>query len=353
MFSYIDILNLFGPVWVASGAQGTFGEGYKDHWLRRLGGMCFWFVTFVAKTVTAYENKGNTELKADGFTPLEFIPQTIYIPFRLWCQNVCLNCFGLSNAGIRAALRDRRWQKRKKPFMLSFMPVGKKNNWLDQALYFVSNLQRELVYFSCPTVGLQFNASCPNVGKNPLELAPFMKEILDILGDLRMPIFVKINAQFPIPLAKEISEHPACAGLIMGNTLPFGAKLPDGWPQVDWVKYFGTDDPKKSPLAWRFGEREGETGLICRADPSKAGGLSGAPLLPIVCHWIREARIAGIKCHINAGGGILSPRGAFRAWLAGADSISLGMISGFRPWAMLPTTIFAHVLFGGIGRRVK
>lgn len=345
MYNHIDILNLFGSVWAASGAQGTFGEGYKDHWLRRLGGMCFWFVTFVAKTVTAHENTGNTKLKADGFTPLEFIPRTIFINWSLWWKNVCLNCFGLSNAGIRAALRDRRWQKRKKPFMLSFMPVGEKNTWLAQARHFVSSITGELMDFRCPTIGLQFNASCPNVGGNPLEIAPFIREILDILGNLVIPIFVKINAQFPIELAKEISKHPACAGLIMGNTLPFGAKLPDGWPQVDWVKYFGTDKPEESPLAKRFPKASGEP------DPSKAGGLSGAPLLPIVCHWIREARLAGITCHINAGGGILSPRDAFLAWCAGADSISLGMISAFRPWAMLPTTIFAHALFGGIGRR--
>lgn len=346
MYNYIDILNLFGSVWAASGAQGTFGEGYRDHWLRRLGGMCFWFVTFVAKTVTAHENKGNTELKADGFTPLEFIPRTIFITPWLWWHNICLNSFGLSNAGIGAALRDGRWQKRKKPFMLSFMPVGEKDTWIDQAIYFVDTLQREIGYFK-GAVALQFNASCPNVGKNPLELAPFMKEILDILAKLGIPILVKINAQFPIDLAKELSAHRTCSGIIMGNTLPFGAKLPDDWPQVDWVKYFGTDKPEESPLARRFPKTSGET------DPSKAGGLSGAPLLPIVCHWIRKAREAGITCHINAGGGILSPRGAFRAWHAGADSISLGMISAFRPWMMLPTILFAHALFGGIGRRVQ
>ncbi len=217
--------------------------------------------------------------------------------------------------------------------MISFMPVGDKSTWLLQARKFVSTIRPVLRAFHT-LIALQLNVSCPNVGKNPLELASFLRELLDILCDLGIPIVVKINAQFPIPLAKEMSKHLACTGIIMGNTMPFGAKMPEGWPQVPWMKLFGTDDPKESPLTLRF---EGEA--------SKAGGYSGKHLLHIVCKWIEEARAAGITCHINAGGGIYGPWAAFCAWCSGADSISLGMINSFRPWMMLPTTLLAHFLF--------
>lgn len=328
-----SILRTFGVVWAASGAQGTFGEGYKDHWLRRLGGMCFWFVTFVAKTVTTNKNIGNTPLEADGFRPKEFIPRTVFITFWLWLQASCLNCFGLSNDGIESALKTGKWQKREKPFMLSFMPIGDKSTWLEQAGKFVEKVRVDLLDFLAE-IALQFNASCPNTGIDPKLLAPFLVKILEVLRALGIPIFVKINAEFPIPLAKVISEHPSCSGLIMGNTMPFGGKLPTDWPQVPWIKLFGTDEPSESPLAHRFG-----------GDPGKAGGYSGKHLLPIVCRWIKEAREVGITCHINAGGGILNPWGAWKAWRAGADSISLGMISGFRPLMMLPTTLTAQMLF--------
>ncbi len=337
-----NILRILGAVWMASGAKGTFGEGYKIDRLKRLGLMCHWFITFVAKTVTAEKNEGNTPLEEDGFSVKHWIPKSIYITFFLWWKKACLNCFGLSNGGIEAALSQtkfKRWQDRTKPFMLSFMPVGDKSTWLAQTRKFVDALLQELPSFRAQ-VALQFNSSCPNTGNNPLELAPFITQIFDILEELDIPILLKINAEFPIPLAKEISLHPACSGFVMGNTLPFGSRLPEGWPQVDWIGLFGTDKPEESPLALRF-----------EGDPKKAGGLSGAPLLPIVCHWIAEAREAGITCHINAGGGINSPRDVSKVWLAGADSISLGTISMFRPWIMLPTTLFAHFLFRLLPRK--
>ncbi len=334
-------LALFGVVWAASGAQGTFGEGYKLNWIKRLGGMCYLFVTSVMKTVTAEANFGNTPLEADGFSVKERMPKSVWITPWSWLHCYCLNCFGLSNGGIAAALRTGKWQARWKPFMISFMPVGDKSTWLDQTRKFVKLMQLGLRDIHT-TVALQANFSCPNTGKDPLELAPFMKEILDILCALGIPILVKINAQFPVALAKEISKHPAVTGFIMGNTIPFGGKLPDGFPQIPWVKIFGTDDPKKSPLALRFG-----------GDPSKAGGYSGKELLDIHCHWTREARKVGITCHINIGGGIYGPLGALKAWRSGADSISLGMINSFRPWMMLPTTVVAHILFRLFPRKVQ
>lgn len=326
--------NIFGSVWSASGTQGTFGEGYWYHKILRFFGLCFRGVTFVAKTVTAERNIGNTPLEDDGFTPKGWFLKTVFITLGLWRQKACLNCYGLSQDGVTSAFHKEKWQKRTRPWQLSFMPVGEKSTWLEQAERFVEMVLKNLTIKQREILGLQFNASCPNTGNDPLELAPFIKEILDILNKLEVPIFLKINAQFPIDLAKEISKHPAYLGFVMGNTLPFGAKLPAGWPQVDWVGLFGTENPSKSPLALRF-----------NGDASKAGGLSGAPLLPIVCRWIEEARKAGILCHINAGGGITGPAGVWKVWKAGANSISLGTITMFRPWNMIPTTLFAKFLF--------
>jgi dihydroorotate dehydrogenase len=65
-----------------------------------------------------------------------------------------------------------------------------------------------------------------------------------------------------------------------------------------------------------------------------AGGLSGAPLLPLVLQQIRELRKAGFTKHINGGGGILYARDVKEMYEAGANSISIGSVAFLNPWAI-------------------
>ena len=87
---------------------------------------------------------------------------------------------------------------------------------------------------------------------------------------------------------------------------------------IDWQGLFGTT---KSPLAHLGG-----------------GGLSGEPLLQLLHGWIVQARVAGIKKPLNAGGGILSLKDAKQIMEACAfkdgeeSSIALGSIAILRPW---------------------
>jgi len=167
------------------------------------------------------------------------------------------------------------------------------------------------------SIGLQKNETCPNVNKRETNWGEMIYEIkvgLEMIGELNIPVIPKLNVLTPIEVAKEISESEHCDALCVSNTIPWG-KLPE---RIDWEGLFGS---KTSPLA-RFG----------------GGGYSGAGLLPLVCDWIKEARYAGIKKHINVGGGILRPDDVNVIHKVGGNSISLGSIRILR-WRRMPATI--------------
>jgi dihydroorotate dehydrogenase len=99
---------------------------------------------------------------------------------------------------------------------------------------------------------------------------------------------------------------------------------------VDWDYLFGKTGSLKSPLQLRGFEQP--------------GGLSGKPLLPIVCRLIADIRSHDVRKHINGCGGILGPWSAFKVMRAGADSISVGSAAILAPWGVLPAIITAHVV---------
>ena len=124
----------------------------------------------------------------------------------------------------------------------------------------------------------------------------------------------------PVAEARAIADHPACDALCVSNTIPWG-EMAD---RIDWAGLFGS----RSPL-----------------DRVGGGGLSGAPLLPIVAGWIAEARREGITVPINAGGGILRPADAGVLREAGASSVFVGTIAMLRGWRLARTIRHANRLF--------
>jgi dihydroorotate dehydrogenase len=301
----------FRPVENASGAQGFFGEGYPFHRYWKLAGLTFQNCGFVAKTTTMEERlspkegKGNMPLKKDGITPKEFRPKCIVVKFQ---KGVVLNSVGLSGPGAERLLQDGRWQKRTEPFWLSFMSVQRTaSDRLLETWEFVGLMKRHVPDFA-KKVGLEINFSCPNVGLDSRHLLNEIGETLDVAGRLQIPLRVKLNALVPPSAAVEVARHNECDAITMGNTIPWG-QLPD---RIDWKGLFGTD---VSPLV-RLG----------------GGGLSGWPLLSIVCDWIREARDFGLAKPIVACGGIDSVEAVRRVFNAGASGVQLGCVGILRPW---------------------
>ena len=326
--------NPYGPVWGASGVQGFFGEGYPFHKIFRLvPGFSFEGMTFVAKTATISPRQGNMPLK--GIRPTERRPRCIYVDSS---KGIALNAVGLSNPGFEALFnfRDRefRWQGRTTPFQLSFMsleptPEARQREWKK----FINLASWHLPDLWTSNIGIQKNESCPNVGMDHSHIDELIDEIisnLDLARSLgvRCRLIIKLAANFPPQKVMAIAEHTLCWGLCVSNAIPWRAEIP--WlpkdDQIDWDSLFGKGSI--SPLKLRGFKQD--------------GGLSGRPLLPIVCEWIRLARQHGVRCHINGGGGILSPEDVDSYADAGADSVFLGSIAFLRPWRVQKCIRRAH-----------
>lgn len=310
---------MFSSVWGASGVSNFFNEHYWFHRFLRHFGHRFDGCTPVAKTSTLLARAGNMPLKEDGVTPRELLPKCIIVNHR---NELALNAVSLSGPGLEALCRTGKWQTYKESFQVSVMSLAKtpaeRKAELEECFKMVKNLAAQ----SEKPLGIQLNISCPNGGLDPKSLVDETIPILesaDRLLILRIPIIVKVGPDCHPEAAAKIAAHPRCDALCALNTLPFGkhpAWATDTKP-VDWKKLFGTDDPKESPLAKRF--------------PGFAGGLSGAPLRPLLLEWLRKTRTAGVRKHINAGGGLFSDLDIFAAKLAGANSVSVGSLSFLKP----------------------
>lgn len=295
----------FGPVWGASGVQGFFGEGYWFHVLLKLVGLVFHGMTFVAKTTTYLKQLGNMAMNTDGITPAHWFPDCVVTRLR---SGAALNAIGLSGPGVQALLDTGRWQTRTEPFFISFMSVAPTSGErLGEVRAFAEMLEDRLPEFHPGVLGLQWNVSCPNVGVHSEDLVNEVSNGLDMLGGLGIPVLVKLSVTVSVSIACEIGKHPACDGVVVSNTIP--------WKVVDpalKMQLFGSE---RSPL-----------------EKYNGGGLSGAPLLPLVIKWVKGARALGFTKHINAGGGILHPEHVSQLFEAGADSVFLGSIAFLRPW---------------------
>jgi len=306
----------FGSVLNASGARGFFGNKYshqigpfKPNWEG---------CTFVAKTTTLSENKGNMPMKTDGITQKEWFPKCVKVYFR---KGLMLNAVGLSGPGAKTLFETGRWQEREEPFFISFMAIKKTpEERLAETKEFVELFAKYLPGFKSP-VGLQINYSCPNVGLDPSCLVDEVKLGLKIASELGVVLMPKFNVLAPVSAVKAITEDKNCDAICVSNTIPWG-KFPE-W--INWKELFGTDI---SPL-----EKLG------------GGGLSGAPLIPLVLNWLHDARYSGINKPVNAGGGILSVNDLGYFYGAGASSIFIGSVATLRPRRVKEIVRVAHQLF--------
>lgn len=316
----MDALKQFGPVWDGAGARGFFRDPYWFHGL--VPGLSFTGSTFVAKTATTYPTAGNLPL-TDAQAPREWFPKCIWVD---WRRGMALNAVGLSGPGLRELLLAQRWQRIREPFFISFMPVLplEDDRYGFEAKRFASCLRRELPHFRSRKLGIQVNLTCPNVGADHAALVGNAWNLLDELKPLGLPLIVKLNLLVTPEAGAIIARHPACDGICMGNTIPFGTVLPKPW----WKRHF----PKGSPL-------------IARGF-SQPGGLSGAPLLPLVVRWVRQFRELDTRTPVNAGGGILHARDVDAYKQAGADSVSIASVAMLRPWRVRSVIWRAHRLFG-------
>lgn len=311
----------FGSVMNAAGTCGFF-DPKKEYWHHRVFrpfGLNFDGATFVAKTMTFDRRGGNLPLnKINGIVPEEWFPRCLIIkPF----TGAILNAVGLSNPGAKFLLEKGEWQKREKPFFLSFMVVRDTlRKKIKELLGFIKLFKKFLPEF--PTsIGLEINLSCPNVELSRKDLIEEAKQVFNIAANLDIPLVAKINALVLPETAAEIAAHPACDAIVCSNSIQWG-ELPE-W--IDWKGIFGTDVSLFSHLG--------------------GGGLSGAPLLPIIVDWLERAKKFPFPKPIIACGGIMSKADIRQVCDAGVSAIQLGSVAILRPWRVAGLIKYANKIF--------
>lgn len=293
----------FGKIWCASGTRGFFGEGY---WFHHINPFLFALkqTTFVAKTITLNSNTGNMQLQADTWQPKEWFPNCIKFNIS---KGIALNAIALSNFGIEAALATGNWGDIEEPFMLSFMPTSKTyGEKIEETRKYVQILLQWIGSFKVK-IALQVNLSCPNMGEDLKKLEDEAVAILELLDMLDIPLIPKFNVLTSPKTVARIAQETQIDAVCVSNTIPYGQM--DG--TINWTEQFGSQSPMK-----HLG----------------GGGLSGAPLFPLVLEWVKHAKEVGLSIPINAGGGIMHPFQVNDLMDAGADSVSIGTVAMLRPW---------------------
>ena len=302
----------FGPVWAMSGMLNFYSDGWPYHKILKLIGINFSKITFVSKTTTLNPNAGNMPLKKN-LMPVEFLPKSVYQDF---LHGYALNAISLSGPGAKQIIASEKLKKMTEPFQLSFMSVAPdETERLNEFKKFTEILLREYPKYKA-RIGLQLNVTCPNTEHDNPEMKEILKmlDMCDPLVEKGIAIILKISVEMPALNVLRFGEHKNCHAICTSNTVNFGS-MPE---KIDWKKMF----PDGSPLLKR------------NLNIRKPGGLSGAPLLPLVIEQIKTLRKAGFKKHINGGGGILHKSDVDKIIEAGADSISIGSVAFLNPLAV-------------------
>lgn len=312
----------FDNVCVASGVLNFFGQGWKHHKVYKVsfpGMFNFSGATFIAKTTTLNARVGNMALD-ENYMNRDWFPDCIIGDFK---KQIVLNSVGLSGPGVEELLSKKVWQNMTKPFFISFMSLGNtREEKLAEARAFVEIMKKERFFFKAP-FGIQVNVSCPNTEHPTTDMIADALAILQIIYELGVPVDLKIGvADSTLEFLHEVQSSKLCDCITCSNTIRWGQMS----ERIDWEGLFGTTE---SPLKKEYG----------------GGGLSGAPLLPIVTDWLDGARRSGIDMPLKVGGGILCKHDVDKFLLA--DGIEIGCVSILAPWRVRGIIKYANNIFGG------
>lgn len=298
-----------------STAEGFFGEGYPIYEILHIAGLDFRGSTFIARTTTLKKNLGNLLLRSNGISVKEFLPGCILPNFKggsfllsakmIW-NGLLLSADAFPGPGAEALFKDGQWQKRTEPFFISFAPTANTpKERLDELYAFVSMLKFWLPDFKAK-VGLQINYA--GINYEHLEEGEAISG-LTVASGLHIPLMPKFSVLAHPKVAAYICEKSLCDAVCVSSAIPWNKLRDIG---LDPVKLFGTEI---SPLE-KFG----------------GGGLYGKPLLPSVATWVANARMAGLKKPIVAGGGVFSKQDVDILQGVGASAVFFGSVSALRPW---------------------
>lgn len=316
-----------------SGVQGFFGEPdeYPHHWFYRfIPGFSFLRMVFVAKTVTInariYPETSNTELR-DGYKVKRLLPTSVWWSLGSFIYGYLLNAVGLANPGATEMFEYMKWQVREGVFQLSFMPMASSlDGKIAEAREFCSIMKRTVPTEVINRIGTQINLSCPNTGHGQAQDSTEAIEVLKVFRSEfpDMPLIPKFDLTIELETIAELK--PYCDAFMISNTLAFGKK--SEW--VNWSQLFkGGISPLKKYFNGKF-----------------EGGLSGAPLFPLLLDWLTRMEEADPTVKIIAGGGIMEKADIKKlSEFSIVKGIALGSVAILRPWRVKGLIDYGNKIF--------
>jgi dihydroorotate dehydrogenase len=173
---------------------------------------------------------------------------------------------------------------------------------------------------------LQINFSCPNTGHEQKQDAEDIIQILRIFHE-EIPQLLLIPKFDLLVEPETISKlKPYCDAFCVANTLAFGKKQSPQW----WSELFKDGI---SPLPQRLGK-------------DFPGGLSGAPLFPILVEWLTQMQSYDPEVIIIAGGGIMKKKDIKKlSEFSIVHGVALGSVAILRPWRLRGLIKYGNKLF--------
>jgi dihydroorotate dehydrogenase len=227
-----------------------------------------------------------------------------------------LNAVGLANPGLDTILELNKWQKRTDVFQISVMLVRPtQEEKIIEAHAICLLLNKKMPFGEKHRYAIQLNCSCPNTGHKQEQDANDTKEILKVFKTEmpNVPLIPKFDLRVEPATIAALKDY--CDAFCIANAVPFGEMR----NQVFWYQLF---ENGRSPLVKHFGE-------------NFKGGLSGAPLFPVLEAWLAKMTEFDADVSIIAGGGIMASCDikALMQYKV-VKGVALGTVAILRPWRL-------------------
>ena len=238
-----------------------------------------------------------------------------------------------ASPGAQKLFEQEKWQKRTDPFILSFASVSVTPPARKREIEGFADLLKKHHQSFRARMCIELNVfNCVNVANNGRrrtmgDMEQEIEDSLNYFGVLEIPCLVRVDAFFPLVVAKAIDKHPACDGFVVANPIPWHA-FPDR-PALE--HFFG----KRSPL-----ERAG------------GGAISGTLLTPLIRKWVLQASSYGLRKPIIAGG-CFSRADIESMFNVGASAVLLDEVRYLRPWRVKAMITYANKCGSAREERIK
>ena len=287
----------FNTVFCAPGTFGYFGEKNSIFFKAFFGN-----VTFVSQTMTVFPYEQPT-------TKIKKIFRNIFQSSNKLSKlgaGVVLSKEDISGPGLEKLLEKGIWQKKTKPFILTFVSLEtSKEKRLLEMKKIMEVLQKAKKEFKTE-FGIMICLNDPEDNDYDA-FTDEANETLNILSLLEIPIIVQLSLSLPPDVTDKIASNKNCDAVAVNTSVSW-----DRFPKDAKKMFFRMSD---SPIS-------SDTG----------GNVFGKYLEPLAVEWARQAKKYSVGKPLIIGGGILNTKNIDSLARIGSNGFILDKATLLRFW---------------------